>query len=187
MENLSTDLLLYSPEIIIAITLCFSLIIQMVSKNKTLTLLTVLLGLVISAYASLRLTGVEPQTFFSNLLSHDPFSLFFKIFFIVATLFTFLFGFKSHEIDERRHSEFYLMILAVLIGMTTLVSSVNILSLYLSLELVSIVSYALSGFRKEHPASNEAAIKYLLYGAMPSGTMLWGLSLLYGLTGTLTL
>ncbi len=187
MENLSTALLLYSPEMIIAITLCFALIIQMISKNKTLTFLTVLSGLLVSAYASLRLSEVEPQTYFSNLLSHDPFSLFFRAFFILATFFTFLFSFTSHEISEDRHSEFYLMILSVLIGMTTLVSSINILSLYLSLELVSIVSYALAGFRKEHPASNEAAIKYLLYGAMASGTMLWGLSLLYGLTGTLNL
>jgi formate-dependent nitrite reductase membrane component NrfD len=68
MENLSTDLLLYSPEIIIAVTLCFALIIQMVSKNKTLTFLAVLLGLIISAYAGLRLSSVEPQPF-------SPFSL----------------------------------------------------------------------------------------------------------------
>lgn len=187
MSALSTDLILYSPEIIVSITLCFALIIQMISKNTTLTFITVLTGLFFSAYGTFRLYAFEPQPFFSNLLSHDPFSLFFKLLFILATLFTFLFSFRSYEIDEKRHSEFYLMTLAVLVGMMTLASSVNLLSLYLSLELVSIVSYALAGFRKEHPASNEAAIKYLLYGAMASGTMLFGLSLLYGLTGTLNL
>jgi NADH-quinone oxidoreductase subunit N len=129
----------------------------------------------------------QPQYYFASQVSHDHFSLFFKLFFIVATFFTLLFAYRSYEIAEDRLSEFILLTLAVTVGMSTLVASINMLTLYLSLELVSIVSYALAGFRKKNNFSNEAALKYLLYGAFASGTMLYGFSLLYGLTGTLNL
>ncbi|MBI3019418.1 MAG: hypothetical protein HYY61_05965, partial [Deltaproteobacteria bacterium] len=187
MESLSLNLALYSPEIILSITLGFVLIVHMISKNNLFTFLTALLGLISAGGAAIAIKSFAPQFFFAGQLSHDPFSLFFKLFFIIATFFTFLFSYRSYEIDEERGAEFYLLTLAVTVGMCTLVSSINLLTLYLSLELVSIVSYALAGFRKEHPASNEAAIKYLLYGAFASGTMLWGLSLLYGFTGSLNI
>src|SRR3989338_4551463 len=187
MESLSLNLALYSPEIILSITLGFVLIVHMISKSNLLTFLTAWVGLVAAGGATLAIKSFSPQFFFAGQLSHDPFSLFFKLFFIIATFFTFLFSYRSYEIDEERGAEFYLLTLAVTVGMCTLVSSINLLTLYLSLELVSIVSYALAGFRKEHPASNEAAIKYLLYGAFASGTMLWGLSLLYGFTGSLNI
>ena len=187
MESLSLNLALYSTEIILSITLGFVLIVHMISKSNLFTFLTALVGLICAGGASIAIQSFAPQFFFAGQLSHDPFSLFFKLFFIIATFFTFLFSYRSYEIDEERGAEFYLMTLAVTVGMCTLVSSINLLSLYLSLELVSIVSYALAGFRKEHPASNEAAIKYLLYGAFASGTMLWGLSLLYGFTGSLNI
>ncbi|HBQ20701.1 MAG: hypothetical protein A2Z91_07075 [Deltaproteobacteria bacterium GWA2_38_16] len=187
MSNLTSSLMLYSSEIILTLTLSFVLIIHMISRNNFLTFLTALVGLAAAALAVGTLYSYAPQFYFSNHLSHDPFSLFFKLFFIVATFFTFLFSYRSYEIDSNRTAEFYLLTLSVTLGMCTLVSSLNLLTLYLSLELVSIVSYALAGFRKEHPASNEAAIKYLLYGAFASGTMLFGMSLLYGLTGSLNI
>lgn len=184
MGAMGLNLALYSTEIILCLTLCFSLIIQMISRNSTLTFWTVIIGLGVAFFDVISLYGYAPQFYFDHHLSHDPFGLFFKLFFIVVTFFTFLFGYRSYEVAQDRLGEFYLMTLAITIGMCTLVSSVHFLTLYLSLELVSIVSYALSGFRKDHPPSNEAAIKYLLYGAMASGTMLWGISLLYGLSGS---
>ena len=184
---MALNLTLYSPEIILCLTLCFALIIQMVARQDQLTLWTVLIGLTVAAIDTISLYHYPPQFFFSNHLSHDPFSLFFKLLFITVTFFTCLFGYRSLEVAAQRRSEFYLMILAVTVGMCTLVSSINLLTLYLSLELVSIVSYALAGLKKEDSFSNEAAIKYLLYGALASGTMLWGISLLYGLSGSLNL
>jgi len=187
MGNIALNLALYSTEIILCLTLCFVAIIQMISKNKTLTFITALTGLAIAAFDVCTLYSYEPQFYFSSQMSHDTFSLFFKLLFIAVTFFTFLFGFKSYDLKEKRHAEFYLMTLAVTVGMCTLVSAINLLTLYLALELVSIISYALAGLRKENKASNEAAIKYLLYGALASGTLLWGLSMLYGLSGSLNL
>ena len=184
---MTLNLALYSTEIILVLTLCFALVIQMVSRNKIMTLVTAVTGLLVALYDVGTLYQYEPQFFFSNHMSHDPFSLFFKAIFVVIALATLLFGFRLYEIKESRLAEFYLLILSVTVGLCTLVSSVNLLTLYLSLELVSITSYALAGFRKEDLFSNEASIKYLLYGAMASGTMLWGLSLLYGISGSLNL
>lgn len=99
---------------------------------------------------------------------------------------TLIFSYDSHEIHPDRFGEFTLLLLAVTIGLSTLVAASHLLTLYLSLELVSITSYVLAGYRREHLLSNEAAFKYLLYGAFASGTLLYGLSLLYGTTGNLS-
>src|SRR3989338_9177009 len=187
MGSVQLNLVLYSAEVILLLTLLFSLVVSMLSKNRGLTLFTALLGLGLAFIDACFLYQYMPQFYFTSQLSHDNFSLFFKLFFIVISAFTLLFAYESKEIDQSRFPEFILLTLSVTIGMSTLVASINLLALYLSLELVSIVSYALAGFRKENPASNEAAIKYLLYGAFASGTMLFGMSLLYGLTGSLNI
>ena len=184
---MTLNLALYSPELILCFTLIFALIIHMVSKHRTLTFITVLIGLTVSGIDVVSLYHYEPQLYFSSHLSHDSFSLFFKILFIGVTTLTILFGFESHEITEEQLPEFYTLLLSVTIGLCTLVSSTHLLTLYLSLELVSITSYVLAGFKKENLLSNEASIKYLIYGALASGTLLWGLSLLYGFTGSFQL
>ena len=187
MGSVQLNLVLYSAEVILLLTLLFSLVVSMLSKNRALTLFTALLGLGLAFIDACFLYQYMPQFYFTSQLSHDNFSLFFKLFFIVISAFTLLFAYESKEIDQSRFPEFILLTLSVTIGMSTLVASINLLALYLSLELVSIVSYALAGFRKENRFSNEASLKYLLYGAAASGTLLYGFSLLYGITGSLNL
>ena len=114
----------------------------------------------------------------------DSFAVLFKILILVATAVTIVFSIKSEELDPRMKGEYYALLIAVTFGMFLMVSSTNLLMIFISLETVSLTSYILAGFLTHNPRSSEAAFKYITYGAVASGTMLFGLSLLFGLTGT---
>ena len=112
------------------------------------------------------------------------FPAFFKILLLLATAATILFSLRSEELDERLKGEYYALLLAITLGMFLMASSTNLLMIFISLETVSLTSYILAGFLTHSPRSSEAAFKYITYGAVASGTMLFGLSLLFGMTGT---
>ncbi|QOV90209.1 NADH-quinone oxidoreductase subunit N [Humisphaera borealis] len=83
--------------------------------------------------------------------------------------------------------EFFLLLICATLGMSLMGSAANLLMLFIAVELASLPSYVLAGFRKNNRTSAEAALKYVLFGAAASGVMVWGLSLLYGVCGTLNL
>ena len=114
----------------------------------------------------------------------DKFAVFFKVLLLLATAATILFSLRSEEIDGKLKGEYYALLLAVTFGMFLMASSTNLLMIFISLETVSLTSYILAGFLTHSPRSSEAAFKYITYGAVASGTMLFGLSLLFGMTGT---
>ena len=116
----------------------------------------------------------------------DNFSVFFKMLISLTGVFIVLISLGSNEIGERktRLGEYYSLLLAMAVGMYLMPASTDLLMMYISLELVSISSYILAGFMKDETRSIEASMKYLLYGAFSSGLMIYGFSLLYGLTGT---
>jgi len=114
----------------------------------------------------------------------DEFSSFFKVLLLLATAATILFSLRSDELDARLKGEYYALLLAITLGMFLMASSTNLLMIFISLETVSLTSYILAGFLTHSPRSSEAAFKYITYGAVASGTMLFGLSLLFGMTGS---
>jgi len=114
----------------------------------------------------------------------DSFAVFFKVIILITTAVTILFSMGSEELDPRTKGEYYALLLAVTLGMFLMASSTHLLMIYLSIETVSLASYILAGFLTHSPRSSEAAFKYIIYGAVASGTMLFGISLIFGLTGT---
>src|SRR5690606_49517 len=86
----------------------------------------------------------------------------------------------------RYAGEFYALIMLATLGAMFMVSAAEALTLYLSLELLSISSFVMVALRKDQPRSAEASIKYLIFGAVSSGILLYGFSLLYGITGSLS-
>ncbi len=131
-------------------------------------------------------TGPEtPILLFQDMLCHDTFGSFFKLIVLVCTVFTCLSAYESYEIKDHLFSEFITILLSCALGLCFFISSINFLMLYLSLEFVSITSYVLTGFKKENKKSSEAALKYVIYGGVASGIMLFGISYFYGLFGTL--
>jgi NADH-quinone oxidoreductase subunit N len=139
----------------------------------------------IGVNAAMQLGAMHPQSIFSGMLVYDQYGTFFKFIILIGTIISLLLSIHARELFGKNHGEFYLLLVAVCLGGMFLASASNLLMIYLSLESLSIVSYAMAGFLRHDRKSAEAGIKYVIYGAMASGIMIFGMSYLYGLTGTL--
>ena len=116
----------------------------------------------------------------------DNFAVFFKLLVSLAGILVILMSMASRELNlhRRRFGEYYALILGMSIGLYLMPASTDLIMMYISLELVSISGYILAGFSKESAHGSEASLKYILFGALSSGLMLYGFSLFYGLTGS---
>src|ERR1041384_4421574 len=121
---------------------------------------------------------------FGGLLQHDPLRTFFLWLFLAAGLLTILIVPRSGQVSPARLGEFTALLFALMLGMFLMASATDLLMIYLSIEMVSLVSYVLTSFRRNDRKANEAALKYVIYGGVASGVMLYGISILYGLFGT---
>ncbi|MEO5931376.1 MAG: NADH-quinone oxidoreductase subunit N [Candidatus Kapaibacterium sp.] len=122
-----------------------------------------------------------------GMLVVDNFALFFKILISVAAVLVVIFSLKSRELDvdgKPRMGEYYSLLLAMTFGMFLMVGANDLLLMYLGIEIVSLCSYAIVGFTKNVRRSSEASMKYVIYGGISSGVMLFGISLMYGMFGT---
>lgn len=124
---------------------------------------------------------------FGGMFVYDHFGVAFKTIVLLGTLVSVIGAMHAKEIFGRNHGEFYMLLLSVCLGGMFMVSASNLLMLYLSLEALSVISYAMAGYLRRDRKSAEAGIKYVIYGAMASGIMIFGMSYLYGLTGNLQL
>ena len=189
MKNIDS-LLYFTPEILLVIFAVAVILLDLVVKNRESSAVAHL-SLVgcICTFAAVLFThfsfGDEgPTSLFMGMIRLDTFSSFFKILLLLATAATILFSLRSEELDARLKGEYYALLLAITLGMFLMASSTNLLMIFISLETVSLTSYILAGFLTHSPRSSEAAFKYITYGAVASGTMLFGLSFLFGMTGT---
>lgn len=132
--------------------------------------------------------GDRSLTFFAQLFIVDNYAIFFKQVFIVGMIFTVLFSLDYARKCIHYQGEFYTLLLSALLGMCTLASANDFITSFVGLELMTVSFYALVGFRMDPTGtatSGEAAVKYLIFGAASSAVMLYGISLVYGATGSL--
>tara|TARA_B100001123_G_scaffold450029_1_gene618128 strand:- start:2904 stop:4436 length:1533 start_codon:yes stop_codon:yes gene_type:complete len=175
------------PEILLTAAILLIVVVDLIlteNKKGLLTAIT-LLVLVGSLFSISTLYDQDARSLFMGMVALDNFALFFKLLFVVTTIMVTIFGLQSPDIDEERIGEFYAIFLSVVLGAFLMVSATNLLMMYLALELVSLPSFVLAGYQKRVRRSSEAALKYVVYGGVSSGIMLYGFSLIYGLTGTL--
>ena len=192
MQPLSNieSLLYFSPEILLVIFAAAVVLLDLVVKDGESSAVAHLsLAGCVCVFAAVLIThfsfGDEgPISLFLGMVRLDEFSSFFKVLLLLATAATILFSLRSDELDARLKGEYYALLLAITLGMFLMASSTNLLMIFISLETVSLTSYILAGFLTHSPRSSEAAFKYITYGAVASGTMLFGLSLLFGMTGS---
>ncbi|MBI5510780.1 MAG: NADH-quinone oxidoreductase subunit N [Deltaproteobacteria bacterium] len=188
------DLRLLLPELLLAGTVLIlfagdTLLPDPVHKRRYLTLLA-LLGLLASAAAALDLSALmldygRPLTaIFTGQVAVDPIAMLFKVLFAAITVVGVLTSLLSDELPDKHMGEYYALLLSICFGMFLMASANDLLMVYLALELVSIVSFAMAGYRMHDKRSSEAALKYVIYGGAASGAMLFGMSLLYGMVGT---
>ena len=124
---------------------------------------------------------------FNDMFVLDGMATILKLFILLVTIAVCLYG-RVYLRDRKLHiGEFYLLILFASLGMMLLVSAGNMITVYLGLELLTLSQYALVALNRDSSASSEAAIKYFVLGALASGLLLYGMSMIYGATGTLDL
>ena len=182
------------PELFLLVAICAIMVIDMFLSNaqRALTHYLSLATLVICAAMTLTdFTAGQTVYTFNNMFLSDPMSHLLKLFCYLATALTLIYsrqynvarGIVSGELG----GEFYMLALFSLLGQMVMISGNNVLVIYLGLELMSLALYALVALRRDHVASTEAAMKYFILGALASGFLLYGISMLYGATGSLDL
>jgi NADH-quinone oxidoreductase subunit N len=161
------------------------IVIDLMARNKRALALVALAGSAGSLIATLDLYSAQPGWLFHRMMILDNFSLFFKVFALAAVILCTWMSLGNNEIKQVHQGEYYTLLLTCTLGMFFMASSSNLLMAYLSLELVSLTSYVLTGFLPHNRRSSEAALKYLIYGGVASGTMIYGMSWIFGMTGSL--
>ncbi|HVP68534.1 MAG TPA: NADH-quinone oxidoreductase subunit N [Anaeromyxobacteraceae bacterium] len=127
---------------------------------------------------------VYPQALFNGLIVHDGFATFFKWLFLAGAALTVLMAAPSGAFPPSRVGQFYALLVAIVLGLFLMSSSSDLLMIFMSIELVSMVSYVLAGFARGNRKASEAALKYVIFGGVASGVMVFGMSYLYGLLHT---
>ena len=184
MSNLNS-LALFWPELLLSVTILVAIIADLFYDRKdSFKVAFWSLGGMFLAYIAIRLQNIEPTSLFMDTVAHDPFSQFFKILILISTAIVMLMSLVSGELKKYRIGEYFSIMTIMTFGLFLMSSSIDILMVYLSIEIVSIMSFFLAGYLKRNSLSNEASLKYVIYGAFSSGIMLYGLSILFGLTGT---
>ena len=120
---------------------------------------------------------------FYNSLLVDRFAIYFWYLFLAGTAIAILMSVRYLDVEDEHHGEYYALLLLSVVGMMCMAAGIDIVLLFIGLELMAISTYVLVGFLRRDRRSNEAALKYLLLGAFSSGIFAYGLSLFYGLSG----
>ena len=179
----------YVPELILVLSCAFTIICSLNKRTKPYYFHVAFGGLLLSLFYLFLFNSLELYnvSLFLDLIVYDQVSYIAKIIFLLSTLFIFINSIYDNGIADERKAEFYSLVIIIVVGLFAMSSSVNLLMVYLAIEIVSIPSYLITGFvtGKESRESNEASLKYVLYGAFASALMVFGMTWLYGLTGSL--
>lgn len=178
------------PEIWLATAACVVLLVEAfagaAARRVIPTLTLALLGL--GAAATLAWAQVEaPTVLFSGMYLADPLGTVLKLLSFLFVAVALLYSRPSLEARGLLKGEYYVLVLTALLGICVLVSAGSLLSIYIGVELLALSLYALVAFDRESGVAAESAMKYFVLGAIASGCLLYGMSLVYGLTGTLLL
>jgi len=159
-------------------------------KSRKWLLLLVCAGIGFSGYslweqqAQLAVNGLTPITAFQGALTIDRLALYFNWVFELATLIVAIVSYNYLEIEGEHHGEYYALLLFAQCGMFFLAAGTDLVTLFVGLELMALCFYVMVGFLRGDKRSNEAAMKYLLLGAFSSGFLVYGFSIMYGISGS---
>src|SRR5712692_7322557 len=184
-----SDLYLLAPEASMAILALAVMMVDLFIKRRIVTVTVGLAGLLVPlgfAIAQAVTPGflAAPHYAFSGMLVIDPYAVFFEIVFIMIAAVMTLASYSYVGKYVKADGEFYTLMLFAATGAMFMASTNELITIYISLELTSIPLYVMAGLLRTGERSTEAAVKYVLLGAMSSAILLYGFALLYGLTGT---
>ncbi len=174
------DLTPMIPELLMTGFALIVLLLDLWIKKKEVVAIISMAGV---ALIGLSLFETMGETFGTMYIA-DGYSTFFKLIFFINVILTILISIKYIAVERVNYGEYYSLILFSTIGMMIMASAGDLIVLYLGLELMALSTYILAGFIRHDIKSNEAALKYFLLGAFSSAFLLYGISIIYGLTGT---
>ncbi len=184
----TTDFYYILPELVITAGALLVLVADvLLPKNSRAALSWVTLLVLGATLASLTPFGSTRVEVAHGLMAVDQFALFFKVVFLVAAMITVLMSTRYLEVEGASPGEYYFLILCATLGMMVMAGGIDLITIFIGLETMAVSFYILAGFIKPNQRSNEAAVKYFLLGAFSLGVLLYGMSLMYGLSGTTNL
>ena len=177
------------PEVIVLITACVALLSDLFFGHRIrhIAFKISILGLLCAMSVTILLIGQSTQTLFHDLFVSDDLGQMMILFIEITVLFSLIYSKSYIQEHKMPGSDYYVLGLFSTLGMMVLVSAHSMLSIYLGLELLSLPLYALTAIRRDNADASEAAMKYIVMGAIASGLLLYGISLIYGATGSLDL
>jgi NADH-quinone oxidoreductase subunit N len=176
----------FAPELVLSGLVLVILTVDLVARRPSLLRATALalVGLAAAFAVTVATLHDEGQGLFFGLIARDPLADFFKLFFVATNALVVLIAARAGDAIDESAGEFHALVVTTTIGMMLMAAATDLLTAFLSLETVSIMSYVLAGFRRRSRQSAEAALKYVIYGGVASGIMLYGMSFLYGLAAS---
>jgi NADH-quinone oxidoreductase subunit N len=185
----ASDLLAILPELVVMTAACLVLVLDpLTAESRKKWLFYFSLGsLGVAFVVAYWFVGLPTRPVFGGLYVLDAYATFWKLLLIFVSVLVILLAEANLKFEQIHLTEFYAFILLSLCGMMVMVSGTDLLVIYLGLELTSISLYIMVGFKRYERRSIEAAAKYFILGSLSSGILLYGISLLYGRTGTTAL
>jgi NADH-quinone oxidoreductase subunit N len=189
MSFLDTDLMTVMPELFLLTAACVVLVVDVYLPDhyRLFTYRLAQVSLVITAGLCLVLFPESTQISFTGTFVSDSMSTLLKVFILLTTYFVFFYSKVYLQARGLLKGEYFVLGLFAVLGMMVLVSAHSLLTVYLGLELLSLSLYAMVAMNRESGTAAEAAMKYFVLGALASGMLLYGMSMIYGATGTLDL
>jgi len=183
--NIGKDLVILAPELILAVGAMAALMIGALRGDKITGFVSVFVVILMVIAGAAVLTGPDHATAFHGAFVVDSFARFAKTIILASAALCVIMAQRFFEDEKQVRFEFPVLIALSTLGMLLMVSAANFISLYLGLELQSLALYVLAAFNRDSLRSTEAGLKYFVLGALSSGMLLYGISLIYGFTGTI--
>jgi len=176
-----------APEIVLTAVILIALVVDLVWKEAARSVVPQIAGVgllgTLVPIATLAADG-HTRTMFGGAFVVDNYSLAFAAFFVVVGYVSLLLSYDYIADGDYYQGEYYVLLLTSVLGMVVLASSRDLITIFVALETVTLPSFVLAGWRKHDTRSNEAAIKYFLIGVLSTAVMLYGMSIVYGMSGT---
>ncbi len=183
-SGLNLDYTLFIPEYLLVGLVVLVVVLDLYVPQVRKTWLSYIAAAGLAAIGVVSLAWIDKETDFARIVSIDNYTTYFRVFFIAIAAVVCLASGKLVEDKFRHPGEYYALIILSTIGAIGMAASRELMTAYLSLELLSFSLYILVSFEKFNARSNEAGLKYLLLGAFSSAMFLYGMSLIYGITGS---
>jgi NADH-quinone oxidoreductase subunit N len=187
MGNIQVDLITALPELIVLFMAMLILLTGLVAKNKIIVYALAQFTLFAAAFFTAGTHTPAVGYAFTGMFVDDTLSDVLKLMILLGTAVMFVYTRQYMQLRNMFRGEYYALVLFAVLGMMIMVSGQSMLTIYMGLELLSLCLYSLVALDRDNAKSSEAAMKYFVLGALASGLLLYGMSMIYGMTGSLNL